>query len=154
MNRYINLIVLCLLILFVAYSSGEPSVKDPRHIGESFLSSLEARDFQQLAGCFHSEAQGRFLIPPGLVEAVGKLEIAGKFREWFGEADSFKIEESKVTALPDKLHISYRIRLHYEDTWYLVEQQIYAVVKEGLIDAIDLLCSGFLPISPQSNSES
>lgn len=141
MNRYINSIVLCLLILFVTYSGVEPSVKDPRHIGESFLSALKARDFQKLAGCFQREVRGRFLTPgSGFIEASGSLVVAGKFRKWFGGVDSFIIEESKVNQLSDsKIHISYRIRLS-SDT--CLTQQIYAVVKEGLIEAINLLCSG------------
>ena len=46
--------------------------------------------------------------------------------------------------MQDRVHIAYRIREH-EDQWYLVEQQAYCTISDGLIQRMDLLCSGFRP---------
>ena len=140
MNRYINLIVLCLLILFVAYSSGEPPVKDPCDIGESFLAALKVRNFEKLADCFQPNVHARVLSSSKFFETPGSHEVVGAFRKFFGDAETFIIEESDVEKLSgSKIHISYRFRVS-SDTYY--EQQIYAVVKEGLIESYILLCSG------------
>ena len=44
----------------------------------------------------------------------------------------------------DRVHITYRVRQH-EDQWYLVEQQAYCTIRDGKINKMDLLCSGFRP---------
>ena len=74
--------------------------------------------------------------------------IAEEFRQWFGNADVFELEESDIAQMSDRLHISFRIRLRLNGEWYLCEQQIYCVVEEGVIEAIDLMCSGFRPTEP------
>jgi hypothetical protein len=118
----------------------EPSIEDPSHIGESFISALKARDFQQLANCFHSDIQVGFLTPNRSGEASGSIKVAGGIRLMLGNTETFTIVESNVKKLSDtKILISYRFRLD-ADTYY--EQRIFAIVKDGLIEAFNLLCSG------------
>ena len=63
----------------------------------------------------------------------------------FGDAETITIEESNEKRLSDsKILISYRFRLDI-DAYY--EQEIFATVKEGLIDTVSFLCSGsFNPV--------
>jgi TusA-related sulfurtransferase len=44
-----------------------------------------------------------------------------------------------------RLYLAYRIRLHKSDEWQVVEQHAYCTVRDGRIERMDLLCSGFLP---------
>jgi hypothetical protein len=120
----------------------------PSDIARSFLEGLADRDFERLSKCFHPHARARLLIPPGLMTPTNAVGIAGKFRQWFGDADVFELEESDITQMSDRLHISYRIRLREDGEWYLCEQQTYCIVEEGVIEAIDLICSGFRPGEP------
>ena len=121
-------------------------------IARSFLVGLADRDFERLSKCFHSYARARLLTPPGLMTPTNAVGIAEKFRKWFGNADVFELEESDIAQVSDRLHISFRIRLHLDGEWYLCEQQIYCMVEEGVIEAIDLICSGFRPSEPASVS--
>jgi hypothetical protein len=140
MNRCIKLIILCLFILVVLNGDMEPSVEDPSHIGESFISALKVRDFQQLASCFHTDVHVGFLTPNRSGEVSGSIKVTGAIRLMFGNAETFTIEESNVKRLSDnKVLISYRFRLG-TDTYY--EQRIFAIVEDGLIEAFNLLCSG------------
>jgi D-serine dehydratase len=135
-----NLIILCVFMLVVINNTMEPSVEDPSHVGESFLSALKARDSQQLAKCFHSDIHVGFLTPNRSGEVSGSIKVAGGIRLMLGNTETFTIEESNVKRLSDnKILISYRFRLDAE-TYY--EQRIFAIVKDGLIEAFNLLCSG------------
>ena len=140
MSRIINLIIICLFIFVVINIDLESSTEDPSHIGESFLSALKARDFEQLSSCFHSDIQVGFLTPNRSGEVSGSTKVAGAIRMMFANAESFTIEESNVKRLSNnKVLISYRFRLG-TDTYY--EQRIFAIIKDGLIEAFNLLCSG------------
>ena len=140
MHRNRNLIILCLFIVVVINSDLESSAEDPGHIGESFLSALKARDFEQLANCFRPNINVGFLTPTRTGKVSGSAKVAGAIRLMFANAESFTIEESNVKTLSDnKVLIAYRFRLG-SDTYY--EQRIFAIVKDGLIEAFNLLCSG------------
>ena len=140
MKRYTNPILLCLFMLVVLNSPIKSSVEDPSHVGESFIAALKSRDYQQLANCFHSDVRAGFLTPNRSGEISGSNVVTGAFRLMLGNAEIFKIEESNVKRLSDnKVLISYRFRLD-ADTYY--EQRIFAIVKGGLIESYNLLCSG------------
>lgn len=113
--------------------------------GQRFLTAFANRDFAQIEACFHPEARFRALIPPGVREAADAIEATNHLREWFGGADHFELLSSEVGSVVDRLHVTYRLRLHDADGWQLVEQQAYCWVQDGRIVAMDLLCSGFRP---------
>jgi hypothetical protein len=118
----------------------EPSIEDPSHIGETFISALKARDFQKLSSCFHSDIHIGFLTPNRSGEVSGSNNVAGGISLMLGNTETFTIVESNVKKLSDnKILISYRFRIDAE-TYY--EQRIFAIVKDGLIEAFNLLCSG------------
>ena len=45
----------------------------------------------------------------------------------------------------DRLHIAYRFEGVEEDKPYVVEQHVFCVFADGLIERAALLCSGFRP---------
>jgi hypothetical protein len=130
MNRYMNLIILCVFLLVVINNAMAHSPEDPSHIGELFISALKTRDFQQLAKCFHSDIHVGFLTPNRSGEVLGSIKVTGGIRLMLSNTETFTIEESNVKRLSDnKILISYRFRLD-ADTYY--EQRIFAIVKDGL----------------------
>lgn len=112
-------------------------------IGPQFLSAVAKRDFVSLASCFSDSARFRALLPRGLREATGGSESAGYFQQWFGLADRIELLDSAESAIVDKRHLSWRLRVHDSLGRRLVEQQAYATVRDGQIIEFDLLCSGF-----------
>jgi hypothetical protein len=111
-----------------------------------FISALQQQAWAELAGCFHEQVQFNALIPPGLRTARERGDAANYLKQWFGDADALVLLSSIVEAVEDRWHISYRFRAH-EDRWYVVEQHAYCTVRDGQIDRMDLLCSGFRPDS-------
>ena len=122
--------------------------------GNRLLGAILSRDFGGIAASVAPGARFRFLIPPGAREVSGADEVGDRFRMWFGESDSFEVLAAGVDTVGDRASIRYRFRLHDDDGWQEVEQQIYAFVDEsGLIERLDLLCSGFRPIPAPARSQ-
>jgi len=122
------------------------TTRDATSTGEAFVAALANRDFEKLEACFHPEVQFRALIPPGLRERNGSAEAAAQLKAWFSGADRMQLLQKEVYPLSERVHISYRLRELYSDgETEVIEQHAFCDVREGLIESMDLLCSGFLP---------
>jgi TusA-related sulfurtransferase len=115
-------------------------------VGHEFLTQLARRDFEAIAACFMPGVCFRALTPHGLREASGATEAVERLQSWFDAADSFVLSAEDVRAVANRLHLAYRIELREQGREYLVVQQAYCDTSEGRIAAMDLLCSGFLPV--------
>ncbi|MEA3019050.1 MAG: hypothetical protein QOI47_574 [Actinomycetota bacterium] len=119
-----------------------------RPVAGLLLEAIAARDFAGLADCFEPAATMRALLPRGPAEFHSAAEIVDAFRLWFGGAEGFEVLDATVGDVGDRLHASWRLRVHPtprgDDRWHVIEQQVYAHAGER-IDSLDLLCSGFLP---------
>jgi hypothetical protein len=117
-------------------------------VGGLLLETLAARDFTRMSDCFEPAATMRALLPPGPAEYQGATQIIESLRSWFGDAEEFEVLDGTVGEVGGRLHVSWRLRLRPtpwgDDAWHLIEQQAYLRAGER-IDAIDLLCSGFMP---------
>ncbi|HEV3214936.1 MAG TPA: nuclear transport factor 2 family protein [Vicinamibacterales bacterium] len=118
-------------------------------VGERFVNAVHKQAWTELATCFHEQVQFNALIPRGLRTATGRAGATNCLKQWFGDADKLLLLSSNVEQVEDRLHISYRFRAH-EDRWYVVEQHAYCTVRDGHIERMDLLCSGFRPDSTTS----
>lgn len=127
-----------------------PSSNDPRATGKIFIDAVARQAWTELAACFDETVQFRALIPSGLKDAEDRGSAAAYLQKWFGDADQLILLNSSVQPVQDRLHITYRFRAH-EDQWYVVEQQMYCVMQDGLIKRADLLCSGFRPETASLN---
>jgi hypothetical protein len=90
----------------------------------------------------------RALLPYGPDEYAGAEKIVEIFRLWFGDAEGFEVLDGTVGDVGDRLHVAWRLRVSPtpvgDDGWHIIEQQAYLRADEH-IDAVDLLCSGFMP---------
>ncbi len=116
---------------------------DAEALGARFLAALGKQNWAELEALFTPDAKFRALVPPALREAEGSGAVE-HFRRWFGDADPLVLLDSDIRHIQDRLAMRYRFRSH-EDRWYVVEQQIYCDIRDGLIGRMDLLCSGFRP---------
>jgi TusA-related sulfurtransferase len=119
--------------------------------GEEFIVALSDRDSERLAACLHHEVRLRALIPPGFREDEGPSNVVARLISWFADAESVEVLEKNVYRVADRLHIRYRFRVRYSDGESdIIEQDAYFDLREGEIVAMDLLCSGFRPESPEA----
>jgi hypothetical protein len=119
-------------------------------VGGLLLEAIATRDFAGMVDCFDPGATMRALLPRGHAEFRGVTEITDAFRLWFGGADRFEVLDGTVGEVGGRLHLAWRLRVDStprgDDGWHVIEQQAY--VRAGdRIEALDLLCTGFMPES-------
>jgi len=113
---------------------------------EEFVVALSDRDPGRLESCLHPEVRMRALVPSGFQELNGQSAVVAKLNSWFAEAESIQVMEKNVYRVADRLHVRYRFRERYSDTETgIIEQDAYFGLRDGSINAIDLLCSGHRP---------
>lgn len=117
-------------------------------VGGLLLEAIATRDFAGMGDCFDPGATMRALLPRGPAEFRGVTEITDAFRLWFGGAERFEVLDGTVGEVGGRLHVAWRLRVdgtpRGDDGWHVIEQQAY--VRAGdRIEALDLLCTGFMP---------
>jgi ketosteroid isomerase-like protein len=107
--------------------------------------AVAAQDEAAVAECFAPTVQFRALIPPGLRERTGAVEVAALISQWFGDSTGLRLLDSHSAEVGDRLHVSYRFAGVEDGKSYVVEQHLFCTVGDGKIRRADLLCSGFRP---------
>lgn len=127
--------------------AGDTEGRDPgRETAERLVAAIAARDYTGILGTFHRDARLRYLIPAGPGQVAGPADVAATFIDWFGGSDAIHVQDVRVDQIGDRTSMRYRLLVHEDDDWAVVEQQAFADIDPaGLIVAIDLLCSGFRP---------
>jgi len=137
-------------VLTVADTDSRRTSREPRDVATAFLNALTARDFVAARSMLAEELPMRMLVPPGFMNDVGADAAIGRFSSWFGNADPFEVEASTATEVEGRASVTYRLRMHKPDGWYVIEQHLMLDVdQDGRITAIDLLCSGFRSIAAE-----
>jgi TusA-related sulfurtransferase len=116
-----------------------------QRVGEGFVGAIARRDFDGLRAAMAEAVRFRLLVPKGPQGHTGAAETVGRFVGWFGGARELRLESSSVETVSGRLALVYRFRLLDADGWQVIEQHLMAdVAPDGRLEAIDLLCSGFL----------
>ena len=116
--------------------------------GRALLAAFASRDWAALERTFAPDARLRAVIPNSerpFRDRVGAADAAAQIKAWFQDADVFEILDANVVPLADRVHVSYRVRVHEPDGWSLVEQQLYLTPGPEGIRFCNLVCSGFRP---------
>jgi hypothetical protein len=118
-------------------------------VARELIDALAAQDFERVERCFATDVDFHAVVPGtgSFRERAGAVETANQLRLWLGDADPLELLEHSVEPVVDKLRLSYRLAAFEDERWHIVEQQAYAVVGERGIEKLDLVCSGFRPVS-------
>jgi hypothetical protein len=114
-------------------------------VGTRLVEAIAAQDEAGIAACFAPAAAFRALTPPGLRERSGALESAALIAAWFADSTELSLVDCRTDEVADRLHVAYRFEGVEEGEPYVVEQQLYAALANGVIERADLVCSGFRP---------
>ncbi len=114
-----------------------------QRFGEDWIQAIQDRDFQRLEQFCQSGIVSHLLTPKRSVSLENVADLIAKYRLWFGECVNFKLETSRIERVGERLGIFYRFHLQEHDDWYDLEQQLYCTLKDGRVEQLHLLCSGF-----------
>jgi ketosteroid isomerase-like protein len=123
----------------------DPGASSGELAGPAFAQALAVRDFDKLRSLLDPEVEFRALTPRRSWEATGDAETLDLFQRWFDPQTV--VEEIDVSShvVGDRTHLAYRFLGHDDDGPFVVEQHIYFTERDGRIDWMRMMCSGFMP---------
>ena len=129
---------------------GPPSATDSEsgaRVGQAFVEALGRKDFETVATLLDPEVDFRGLTPSRAWEASGpKAVVEDVLSQWFEESDEIEqITPVDSGRIADREHIAYRFEVSNPDGRFVGEQQAYYTERDGRIDWMRVLCSGFRP---------
>jgi hypothetical protein len=116
-------------------------------LGRAFAEALGRKDFDGVQALLASEIDFRGLTPRRNWEATSSLSVVEDvLRTWF--KDSVEIDELvsiETDSFSDRKRIAYRFHGRNEDGPFVIEQQAYYGERDGRIEWMRVLCSGYRP---------
>jgi SnoaL-like domain len=121
------------------------TVSTATDLGSAFVASLVAHDFDRIEKMLAAGIAFRKLTPGGFAEASGPEGALEWLRRFHGDTEEAELVTSRVEPVPGKLQIEYTIRGVEDGKREVSRQTVYAVVEDGQITAMDVLCTGRHP---------
>lgn len=122
------------------------SARTDERAGPAFAHALAAGDFDKLQSLLDPQVEFRALTPRRTWEADGDSPTVDLFRKWFDEATVIEhVEQVQTHTVGDRQHLVYRFSGHDDDAPFVIEQQVYFTEREGRINWMRMMCSGFRP---------
>jgi ketosteroid isomerase-like protein len=116
-------------------------------IGADFARAFADRDGDRLRALLHPEVDFRGLTPSRVWEASGQdavLEVL--LDNWLEDSDRVEaVERVEGDTVVDRERVGYRFSVTNPDGRFVVEQQAYLSSRDGRIDWMRVVCSGFRP---------
>ena len=124
-------------------------MSDPASLGRDFATALAAKDFDRIRELVDDHIDFRGLTPNRAWEASGPSELVSVvLKQWLEEGDEVdELVSVETGEFADRQTLDYVMRVHNdEDGECLVEQQAYFTERDGRIDWMRIICSGFRPV--------
>lgn len=115
-------------------------------IGEEWVRAITEKDFQRIGSICQPAVRSRLMTPRRIDMFETVDDLTRKVAGWFEDSSSFQREQSRFAMVGEKLAIFYHLSLEENGQRYVVEQQLYCTLRDGLVDQLSLLCSGFQPV--------
>jgi hypothetical protein len=118
-------------------------------LGTDFARALAVKDSARLLELMHPEIDFRGLTPNRNWEARGRDAVLSiLLGQWFEDTDDIDaLEELESDAFSDRQRVGYRFSVTNPDGRHLVEQQAYLAARDGQIEWMRVVCSGFRPLA-------
>jgi hypothetical protein len=119
------------------------SATEGSRLGRRFANALARRDFGELAAVLHPEIQLRALTPRRVWEPDSHRDALDVLQTWFGNCDIQRVTRLETDAIANRQRVTYRFRGRRPDGPFVIEQQVYFCERDGQIDWMRIMCSGF-----------
>ncbi len=116
-------------------------------IGAAYARAVAAKDYDQLRRLLAPEIDFRALTPNRTWEASDAETLIREIvQQWFDDEDEIKrLESVQTDAVGDRERVGYRFAVRNPEGDFLVEQQAYLTSRDGRIEWMRVVCSGFRP---------
>jgi len=116
-------------------------------LGADFARAFCDKDSARVRELLHAEIDFRGLTPNRFWEASDRDEVVEiLFGNWLEDTDHVDgLEGIEADTVADRERVGYRFSVSNPDGRFLVEQQAYLSTRDGQIDWIRVVCSGFRP---------
>jgi hypothetical protein len=125
----------------------DEAVRQQTTVGAEFVHALAAKDASRLLALMDPEIDFRALTPNRFWEARDPDAVLSVILgDWIEETDEIEsLEALETDSVVDRQRLGYRFSVNNPDGRFLVEQQAYLSTRDGRIDWLRVLCSGFRP---------
>lgn len=112
-------------------------------IGTTWIQAIVDHDYQRISRLCQVNVRSRLVTPSAIDKWESADDLISSIRGWFGDTSHIRAEHGRVDQVGQKLAINYRLTFQEEGKWCSAEQQVYGSLRDGLMERLDLLCSGF-----------
>jgi len=118
---------------------------DAAALGREFAEALAAKDFERVRTLVDAEVDFRGLTPRRAWEAAGSEALVDDvLPSWLEDSDHVdEMLEVESGSFADCERVRYSFRGHDDRGPFVVEQHAYFTARDGRIDWMRVLCSGF-----------
>ena len=114
-----------------------------QRFGEAWVRSVSDAAPARIETFCHPDMVSVVLTPKRYMTLENAPALVAKYRDWFGTCTDFQLVTSRVGWVGERLGIFYSFLLQDGGDWYRIEQQLYCTLREGRVEKLHLLCSGF-----------
>ena len=115
-------------------------------LGEQFARAMAAKDFDRAVALLDPHVDFRGLTPNRTWQGSDGEEVREILGQWLEDSDTIEeLTAVETGSFADRARVSYSLRGRNEEGPFVVEQQAYFTEREGRIDWMRVLCSGFRP---------
>ncbi len=116
-------------------------------LGADFARAFADKDSARMRELLHREVDFKGLTPSRSWEASGPEAVLDiLFGSWLEDTDQIEaLEEVEDDSVADRERVGYRCSVTNPDGRFVFEQQAYLSARDGQIDWMRVVCSGFRP---------
>jgi hypothetical protein len=117
-------------------------------LGAEFARAFAGKDSARMRELLHPEVDFKGLTPSRSWEASGADAVIDiLFGSWLEDTDHVEgLEAIEDDAVADRVRVGYRCSVTNPDGRFVFEQQAYLSGRDGQIDWMRVVCSGFRPV--------
>jgi len=115
--------------------------------GERLARAITAKDSQAIADVLADDVDFRALTPNQAWEAADSAAVIEIILgSWFEPKDEIEeLVDVRTDRVSDRQSVAYRMRGHNPDGPFVVEQNAFLAERDGRVEWLRVLCSGFRP---------
>ena len=115
----------------------------------AFVDAIVALDLARAAAQLHPEIDFRAMTPNRVWEADGAAGVEEVLRQWLADPDEDVegVDATGTTSIEGTVRVGWLVRVSDADGPHVFEQQAYIRERDGRIDWMRVMCSGWIPRS-------